>query len=858
MQQRFHTYDLITEIKQDATSTTYLASPSEHPEQKVILQLFKASAFSRAKEKDQFLATIAKLKQLQYPSLVPMLDAGIEGDQAYIVSEYYPGGSLRVRLDRDYPKRLPQAQAIDLLVQIGNALDYLHTHRVVHGHLTPEHILFDAHGRAALADPSIIGNISQDLDEQPDAAYTFRYLAPEQFLAPGDALSDQYALCCIAYELFTGQVPFAHPDVHQVMRMQQKEIPAPLSSQVSDLPDIIEAIVLTGLEKNPLLRHPNLAAFVSALQPAPSYELPLPRGKRRTTGPTRPRTTAPLTPTQRPASNPGIAQPPEETAAQSPAAPVSKTERAQPTWRTPVPPPSIPIPPSAKIPESFSELLEIITPPTIDKKPETASSSASHAEIAAPISAVETPQGDPIAQTTRPLPVIQDNGTGATPIDASELPTDPALITTSADASISGENAQAGKTPAFTLSSPEGGKAIESEQPIVPTGDEKTLDMLLEDMSHLEELFLVNSGKNALAEEKTEEQKPAPTPLENETALLAVKKENTPPQVNRGNTPPPPISSPGLFNASWHQSTGANQLFPLTPIPLPPPAGQVISRFAPLPARPITPPRRTRKIKTRPLFLLIASLLVVTAIAGGYFLLTSGSTLSGVHAPAAATSAAMTETTANGTSIAQMAGTPNAPGTVQGSQVPGHGSTVTPAPTQHPSPGATAGASTPTPMPPGSTPAPPAATPTPFPPVAISEGVNYELVNRNSGQVMEVTGGSINIGATLDQSPYSGNTSQIWHFFNAGNGYYELVNQHSHKSLAETGQQINQVSLDRGGDSTQEWLVTSTGGGYFTLTNAASGNVLDVSQSSTNSQAPIVQSPNRGGASQQWTLIPAS
>ncbi|HEX7733312.1 MAG TPA: protein kinase [Ktedonobacteraceae bacterium] len=287
MQERFFHYTLITEIGSSASNTTYLAFPEARPDQKVILKTFSLSSFIGQLEQRQRVLNMAdKLKQLSHPHLVPILEAGIEEGQAYIVSEYIPGGSLRTRLDRAYPKTFPAQQVLPIITQVGQALDALHRLQIVHGHLKPEYILFDINRQALLSGVPLIARSTPAQDDPEKVAYNRRYRAPEQFQGQGDALSDQYALCCIAYELLTGQPPFTEASVAAHVQSKNWDNPTSLSALVPGLPATVDEAILRGLAADPSSRHPDISALLALLQSPLSFAtstvptLPLPRAKR--------------------------------------------------------------------------------------------------------------------------------------------------------------------------------------------------------------------------------------------------------------------------------------------------------------------------------------------------------------------------------------------------------------------------------------------------------------------------------------------------------------------------------------------------------------------------------------------------
>jgi hypothetical protein len=185
-----------------------------------------------------------------------------------------------------YPQRLAMSQSLVVISQIGQALTYLHTHNLIHGQIKPEHILFDAKGQALLSEPYCFTSPAPWDVSNENASNAFRYLAPEQFANRSSAFSDQYALCCVAYELLTGRPPFILRDPQGLSEQQQYSEPAPLSQFVADISETIEQAILKGLAKDPAQRHADVAALLAAFQPAPALiaipDLPLSRSKPRT------------------------------------------------------------------------------------------------------------------------------------------------------------------------------------------------------------------------------------------------------------------------------------------------------------------------------------------------------------------------------------------------------------------------------------------------------------------------------------------------------------------------------------------------------------------------------------------------
>jgi hypothetical protein len=139
-------------------------------------------------------------------------------------------------------------------------------------------------------------------------------------------------------------------------------------------------------------------------------------------------------------------------------------------------------------------------------------------------------------------------------------------------------------------------------------------------------------------------------------------------------------------------------------------------------------------------------------------------------------------------------------------------------------------------------------------------GTYYNLVNVNSGLVMDVAGSSTSAGALIVQATASNSTSQQWQMVSASAGYVYLVNRNSGLVLdvpnnsTTQGTQLDQWS--KNGGNNQQWQIVGTGGNAYTLAARNSGLLADVSGQSKSSGAAVIQWASNGGTNQQWLLVP--
>jgi predicted Ser/Thr protein kinase len=193
---------------------------------------------------ERFAREARALAKLAHPNIVTVYDFGESEGRFFLLMEFVDGVNLR-HLLRD--KRLKPEEALQVVPQICEALQYAHEQGVVHRDIKPENILVDKRGHVKIADfglAKLLGPKAVDsaLTGSQQIMGTLHYMAPEQMEKPltVDHRADIYSLGVVFYEMLTGELPlgrFAPP------------------SQKVQVDVRLDEVVLRALEKEPERRY---------------------------------------------------------------------------------------------------------------------------------------------------------------------------------------------------------------------------------------------------------------------------------------------------------------------------------------------------------------------------------------------------------------------------------------------------------------------------------------------------------------------------------------------------------------------------------------------------------------------------
>ena len=243
LEQDFPQLEILEVLGQGGMGVVYKAR-QKSLDRLVALKILSVPAEAGPDFAERFAREARALASLAHPSIVTVYDFGRARERYYLLMEYVDGANLHQLIHAD---EIRPRQALSIVSEVCEALQFAHEAGVVHRDIKPENILVDKSGRIKIADFGLAKMLGRGAEElrltgAHQVMGTAHYMAPEQLEHPLDVdhRADIYSLGVVFYELLTGELPLG--------RFQ------PPSRKVA-LDVRVDEVVLKTLEKEPQLRY---------------------------------------------------------------------------------------------------------------------------------------------------------------------------------------------------------------------------------------------------------------------------------------------------------------------------------------------------------------------------------------------------------------------------------------------------------------------------------------------------------------------------------------------------------------------------------------------------------------------------
>jgi serine/threonine-protein kinase len=205
---------------------------------------------------------------LSHPNIVKIFDIGKEEQHYFIVMEYLEGKTLKEIIQEKAP--MDPIEAITLVRGILRALEHSHKKGIIHRDIKPHNIMLDKEHKVKVTDFGIARNAgASTVTYSGQMVGSVYYISPEQ--AKGErttSATDIYSTGAVLYEMLTGKVPFTGDNPVSIALSHVEKQAKPMSALNKNIPECLEDIVETAMQKNPRDRYLSAMDMARALSKA--------------------------------------------------------------------------------------------------------------------------------------------------------------------------------------------------------------------------------------------------------------------------------------------------------------------------------------------------------------------------------------------------------------------------------------------------------------------------------------------------------------------------------------------------------------------------------------------------------------
>ncbi len=260
-------YRLLDKLGTGGMGEVYAASDRLTGHPIALKRLTRSSSLPDDTQRLAMAVEFRVLAALHHPNIVSVLDYGFETDGTpFFTMELIPEPRTLIEAGDDAARR----EQVRLMVEMLEALAYLHRRGLIHRDLKPGNVLVDRSGRVRVLDFGLATEILSQPHTDTEVVGTLAYMAPEVLRGDGpSAASDLYAAGIMAYEIFSGRYPFAQSDITVMLASIYNAQP-----DLTRLDDELRPVIGRLLMREAAERYQSAEEVISALCEATEIALP--------------------------------------------------------------------------------------------------------------------------------------------------------------------------------------------------------------------------------------------------------------------------------------------------------------------------------------------------------------------------------------------------------------------------------------------------------------------------------------------------------------------------------------------------------------------------------------------------------
>ena len=250
-------YQLLERIGAGALGEVFRARDTQHG-RTVAIKRIPAALAADAGRLATLEETAARLTAVTHPGVAMLYECGCDDGQWFLAQEFVAGQPLPLFLG-GHP--INPRRAVELAIEMAEALASLHAAGLVHGDVRPESVIVTQKGHAKLLDAGLgaftgAGAVRASASSRlgaltPDMLPVVRALSPEEAMGEGgDARADLFGLGVVLYEMLTGQAPYDKPTAEEALLAVLRVTPPPASARQPKVTHDLDLVVARALAKS--------------------------------------------------------------------------------------------------------------------------------------------------------------------------------------------------------------------------------------------------------------------------------------------------------------------------------------------------------------------------------------------------------------------------------------------------------------------------------------------------------------------------------------------------------------------------------------------------------------------------------